>query len=58
MWRGGERMRGLGFTNAVITGGVLDVCLCLGCGAVGGVGSEWVGGLDQGLEVLGGVMSV
>ena len=26
------------------TGGVLDVCLCFG------VGGEWVGGLDQGLE--------
>ena len=27
--------------------GVLDVCLCFGWGGVGG---EWVGGLDQGLE--------
>ena len=27
------------------------------CG-VGGVGSEWVGGLDQGRERWGGVMSV
>ena len=35
---------GLGFTNPVVTGGVLDVCLCLGCGGVGGVGGEWVGG--------------
>ena len=25
---------GLGFTNPVGTGGVLDVCLCLGCGGV------------------------
>ena len=42
-------MRGLGldFTNPVGTWGVLDVCLCFGCGGVGG---EWVGGLDQGLE--------
>ena len=42
-------MRGLslGFTNPVGTWGVLDVCLCFGCG---GVGAEWVGGLDQGLE--------
>ena len=31
---GGEWMRGLGFgfTNPVGTGGVLDVCLCFGCG--------------------------
>ena len=35
---GGEWMRGLGlcFTNPVGTGGVLDVCLCFGCGGVGG----------------------
>ena len=39
---------GLGFTNPVWTGGVLDMCLCFGCGGVGGVGGEWVGGLDQG----------
>ena len=39
-WRGGEWMRvlGLGFTKSVRTGGVLDVCLCLGCGGVGGIG--------------------
>ena len=38
-------MRGLGlwFTNPVGTRGVWDVCLCLGCGGVGGVGREWVG---------------
>ena len=30
---------GLGFTNPVGTGGVLDVGLC--CGGVGGVGGEW-----------------
>ena len=37
---GDEWMRrlGLGFTNYVRTGGVLDVCLSLGCGGVGGVG--------------------
>ena len=37
-WRGGEWMRelGLGFTNPVGAGGVLDMCLCLGCGGVGG----------------------
>ena len=39
-WREGEWMRGLGlgFTNHVGTGGVLGVCLCLGCDGVGGVG--------------------
>ena len=42
---------GLGFTNPVGTGRVLDVCLCLGSGGVGGVGGEWVGGLDQGMGV-------
>ena len=56
-WRGGEWMRelGLGFTNPVGTGGVLDMCLCFGCGGVGG---ESVGGLDQGREQWGVVMSV
>ena len=46
-WIGGEWMKelGLGFTNTVGTGGVLDVCL--GCGGVGG---EWLGGLYQCLE--------
>ena len=44
-------MRGLGlrFTNPVGTGGVLDVCVFW---------LWWVGGLDQGLERWGGVMSV
>ena len=56
-WRLGESIRGLGlgFTNPVGTGGVLDVCLCFGCGGIGG---EWIGGLDQGLEGWGGVMYV
>ena len=36
-------------------GGVLDMCLCFCCGGVGG---EWVGGLDKGRERWGGVMSV
>ena len=48
------RELGLGFTNPVGTGGVLDVCLC--CGGVCGVCGEC--GLDQGLEGWGGVISV
>ena len=36
-------------------GGVYDMCLCFGCGGVGG---EWVGGLDQSLGGWCGVMSV
>ena len=49
-WRGGQWMRGLGlgFTNHVGSWGVFDC---------GGVGGEWVGGLDQGLEGWGSVMS-
>ena len=56
-WRVGEWMRelGLGLTNPVGTGGVLDMCLCYGCGGVGG---EWVWGLNQGRERWGGVMYV
>ena len=38
--------------------GVLDVCLCLGSGGVGGVGGEWVWSLDQVLEGWGDGMSV
>ena len=51
-WRGGEWMRelGLDFTNPVGAGGVLVMCLCFGCGGVGGVAGEWIGGLDQGRE--------
>ena len=44
------RRLGLGFTNPDRTGGVLDVCLCLGWGGVGGVGGELTWGMDQGLE--------
>ena len=53
-------MRGLGleFNNPVGTEGVLDVCLCFGCGGVGDVGVEWEGGLDQGQERWVSVMSV
>ena len=52
------RELGLGFTNPLGTGGVLDMCLYFGCGGVGGVGGEWVGGFDKGRERWGGVMSV
>ena len=47
---GSEMMRGLDlcFTNPVGTGRVLDVSLCLGCGGVGGVDGEWVGGRGLG----------
>ena len=56
----GEWMRelGLGFTNPVGTGAVLDMCLRFGCCGVSGVGGEWVGGLDQSREQWGGVMSL
>ena len=53
-----KRELGLGFSNPVRTGGVLDMCLCFGCGGVGGVGGEWVWGMDLGRERWGGVMSV
>ena len=49
------RELGLDFTNPVGIGGVLDVCVCFGCGGVGG---EWIGGLDRGMEGWCGVMSV
>ena len=46
---GGKWMRGLGLglTNHVGRGGVLDMCLYLGCGGVGGVCGELVGDLDN-----------
>ena len=37
-------------------GSVGHVCVCFGCGGVGG--GEWVGGLDKGRERWGGIMSV
>ena len=40
----------LGYTSPVGTGGVLDVCLYLGCGGVGGLGGELIRSLDQDLE--------
>ena len=46
---------GFGFTNPLGTWGVFDVCMCLGCGGLGG---EWVEGLDQGLEGWSVIMSV
>ena len=49
---------GFGLYHSCQNKGVLDVCLFLGCGGVGGVGGEWVGGLDKGRERWGGVMSV
>ena len=49
---GWRRLRGLGlnYTNPVGTEGVLDMCLCFGCGGVSGICGEWVGGFDQCLE--------
>ena len=43
---------GLGFTNPVGTGGVLDVCLS--CGGVDGVGRKWLWvGLGPGSRGMG-----
>ena len=39
---------GLGYTNPVGTGEVLDVCICFGCGGEGSVGGEWAGGRGLG----------
>ena len=61
-------MRGLGlvFSNHVGTGGVLDVCLCLGSAGVDGV-MEWEGSLVKNMGgcrsrymciVLGGYMHI
>ena len=43
----GEWVTGLGleFTNSGRTWGKWDMCLCIGCGGVGVVGGECVGGL-------------
>ena len=52
-WRGGEWVRGLGlgFTNPVGTGGVLDVCF--GFGGVGRVSGEVGMGLGPGYVGVG-----
>ena len=42
------RIFGLDVTNPVGTGGVLDECLCFGCGGVCGVCEEWVGAWTRG----------
>ena len=39
---GGVRGLGLGITNPAGTGGVCNVCLCLGCGVAGVRRSGWV----------------
>ena len=49
---------GLGFTNHVGTGRVLNMCLCFSCGGMSGLGGEWIGGWNQGPEGWDGVMSV
>ena len=41
-----------------VTGALLYMCLCIGCGVLAGVGGEWVGGLDRFRERWNGVMSV
>ena len=41
---------GFGLYQSCGDRGVLDVCLCFGCGGVVGLGGERVGGLDQGRE--------
>ena len=56
-WSEWMRGSGLGFTNPVVTWGVLDVCLYLGCGGVSSVG--WGVGRGPGPTVWrGDVMSV
>ena len=57
----GEWMRGLslGFTQSCGNRGSVGTCVCVLVAVVwGGVGWEWVEGLDQNLERWGGVMSV
>ena len=51
-WRWGEWMRGLGlgFTNHVGTGGVLDVCLCFWLRWCGWCRWRVDRGLDQGMD--------
>ena len=56
--RGSGVLSSTGDVLVVGVGGVCDMCMCLARGGVGGVGGEWVGGLDRGRERWGGVMSV
>ena len=53
-----DEIIGFGLYQSCGNRGVLDMCLCFGCGGVGVVGGEWVWGLDKGMERWGGVMFV
>ena len=55
VWVERDERIGFGLYQSSGDRGVLDICLYFGCGGVGG---EWVGGLDQDRERWGGVMSV
>ena len=46
---------GLGFINSGGTWGKWYMCLCFGCGSVGGVGGEFVDDWGQGMGGWGGV---
>ena len=62
IWLGRRVLRGVsGWEDGVWAIAILweqGECWTYVCGGVSGVGVEWVGGLDQGLEGWGGVMSV
>ena len=59
-WRGGYVDDRIGCVFYQLCGnrGMLDICLCVGCGGVGGVSGEWVGSFVPGSGGVGGVMSV